>query len=184
MRPTFDIPRLEERDRQTLYGADRDWYYRQEEVPGPTYQIELSDQRQEGDPQRHPHGVPADLPPSKVQIIDDSVRALPVTQRIPRFPEKSRRREFTQGEDEEDDGLTDFERGDARALQQVIDMGHMHRDYGLTPEVGLGPWVYNPRQKQGRRYRPTFNGDDEANIPYRPAPAPADMPWIKFVRGW
>jgi hypothetical protein len=143
----------------------------------------LADQLQSGDAHRHPHGVPADLPPSKVQLLAASVRALPVTQEVPRFPEKSRRRGFAQGEDE-DDGLTDEERGEARAMQQCIDMGRMHAQYGLPAEAGLAPWIYRDQRRSGRRYRPTNDYDDVPQEPYAPADAPTDMPWIKFVRGW
>jgi hypothetical protein len=41
-------------DRRTLRGADRDYDQAQREVHGPTYQIQPSEQRQEGDPL---HGI-------------------------------------------------------------------------------------------------------------------------------
>jgi hypothetical protein len=150
--------------------ADRDGYYSRREVPGATYQIDPprpDDDRHAGDPMRRPHGVPSEYDrPSMVDLLPAGPRALPLTQDIEAGPDESREEEFWRG------------------IQQAADLGTMHRITGLGPDTGLRPWVFRDRRVSGRRHRPTFNGDDEAGIPYRPATAPADIPPERFLRGW
>jgi hypothetical protein len=81
------------------YGALRradagNQYVRRNEVNGPTYQMIMSDQHQEGDPQLHPHGVPANLGPPHIAILAGAPRALSVEQRVMHAPPESRDAEF------------------------------------------------------------------------------------------
>jgi hypothetical protein len=146
----------------TQQRADRDQAQVRKETHGPTYELLASDQKQTGEPR--PHGVPAEYGrPSLVEILAGAPRALPVSRALEHGPEESRSEAFDEGR------------------QRVRDLGAMHYTYGLGPGAGLDPWIYQPRKK---RYRPSFAGDDEASIPYPPAPAPADLPPEKFQRGW
>jgi hypothetical protein len=121
-----------------------------------------SDQTHEGDPQRHSHGVPVDLPPSMVEIIAGAPRALPVSQRIQHGNEESRMEAFQRDLDE--------------ALGNVYDLAVFHRQVGLGSDVGLRPWVFRDRRVSGRRYRGTYEGDpDTPQEPYPSAPHCADI---------
>jgi hypothetical protein len=66
------------------------------------------------------------------------------------------------------------------SLGQVIDHSVMHASTGLSPDVGLRPGVFRDRRGTGRRYRPTFNGDDEANRPYDNRGLQADLPIERY----
>jgi hypothetical protein len=152
---------------RNLRGAERDGYYSRGELPGPTYEIRESTQTQEGDPYNRPYGVLPEFDrPSLVDLLPAAPRTLPVSQDVEHGPEQDRDEAFWLG------------------IRQASDLGTMHRITGLGPDTGLRPWVFRDRRVSGRRHRPTFNGDDEASIPYPPAPAPADLPFEKFIRGY
>ena len=174
MATSFDIPGLRAAQRQ----AEREDYFVRREVMGPAYKLETSEQHQEGDPMRRPHGVPPDLRPSLVEIIMDAPRALPVPQTIEHGPEESGSEAFNEAEQGQ------YARA-YRGFTQVLSLADMHHHGGLGSETGLSPWVYHDRRRSGRRYRGTWEGDqDIPQKPPAPALAPADMPFERFVRGW
>jgi hypothetical protein len=62
---------------------DRDWELERREYNGPTYELnELDRYRHAGEP-RHPHGVPQDLPPARIQFVPAEIRIWPTSQEIP-----------------------------------------------------------------------------------------------------
>jgi hypothetical protein len=130
---SFNIPGGSE---QATRRAERDnAYVRRNEVHGPSYRLEMSEQRHEGDPQqqlalREPD--PYQRPMSVLDlIVAGAPRALPVSQEIQRGPEQSRSGEFQ------------------AAVQAAADLGHLHYSLG-----------YRDRRWEGRRHRPTNNLDD------------------------
>jgi hypothetical protein len=163
----FTIPGWQADHQAKQAQAERDWYYSRREVPGPTYQMEppgVYGDRHAGEP--HPHGVPPEYDrPPLIDLLPSAPRTLAVSQEV-EHGQESRDEEFW------------------RSIQQAADLGRMHKRYGLSPEVALGPWVYRDRRISGRRHRPTFNGDDEAGIPYPPAPHGSEIPYEKYLRGW
>jgi hypothetical protein len=167
-RTTFTVPSWDDDDEddvRKLRGAERDGYYSRREAPGATYQIEQSEQRQGGEPR--PHGVPPEFDrPSLVDLLPAAPRTLSVSQDIEHGLEQGRDESFWLG------------------VEQAGDLGELHAFAGLGPEVGLRPWVFRDRRIAGRRHRPTFDGDDEASIPYDTKGWQADLPLEKFVRGY
>jgi hypothetical protein len=157
--------------------ADIDNYYTRREQHGPIYQVVPSRQRQEGDPTWRARGVPPDAPPSLVELLMTAPRALPVPQTIEHGPEESRIAAFNDAEQEQ------YARA-YRGFEQVLSLADMHHHAGLGRDTGLGPWKFNDRRRQGRRIRPTFNGDDQASVPYPPAPHGSEIPFERFLRGF
>jgi hypothetical protein len=151
---------------RNLKGAERDGYDARREVHGATHEILPSLQRQEGDASYGQHGVPEEFDrPSMVDLLPSAPRMLPVSQDVEHGPAEDRDAAFW------------------LAIQQAHDLGAMHGACGLGLEVALGPSVFRDRRFWGRRHRPGFD-DAEASQPYAPADAPADMEWIRFVRGY
>src|SRR5215469_16913263 len=142
-RTTFTVPSWGgEDDVRKLQGAERDAHYSRQEVPGPTYELVMSDQHHEGEPR--PHGVPPDFDrPSLVDLLPSAPRTLSVSQRVEHGPQEDRDEAFWLG------------------VEQAGDLGELHAFAGLGPETGLRPWVFRDRRIAGRRHRPTFDGDDE-----------------------
>lgn len=120
-RPSFELPGSSTMARR----AERDAAQVRKEVTGPTYQMVLSDQRQEAEPHGVPPGYehPLDL---RGFIIAGGPRVLPVSQEIEHGPQPSRSEEFEQ------------------AMQTVANLGALHRAIG-----------FKDRRFYGRRYRPT-----------------------------
>ena len=81
-------------------------------------------------------------------------RILPVSGKVAHGSERSRSEEFDQ------------------AVQAASELGTWHALLG-----------YRDRRFDGRRYRPTWNGDGPQD-PYPPGLAPAEMPVERFQRGW
>jgi len=165
-RTTFDVPGLQDRDdRRKVKGADREAAFSRREVHGPSYEVVESEGRHQGEPR--PHGVPPDYDrPSLIDLLPAAPRALSVSQDVERGPQEDRDDAFWLG------------------VEQAGDLGELHAFAGLGPEVGLRPWVFRDRRIAGRRHRPTFDGDDEASIPYDTKGWQADLPLEKFVRGF
>jgi hypothetical protein len=111
-----------------------------------------SEKDQTADPLYPPHGVPPGLRPSLIEIIAGAPRVLPVTQAIGHGSEESRAEAFIQG------------------IRQANDLGSMHASFGLGEEKGLGPWHYRERRREGRRHRPTWDGDEVPQEPYEIEP--------------
>jgi hypothetical protein len=118
--------------------ADTDAAFSRREVPGPTYRLEMSLQRQEGDPQQQ-HLVLREPPefdrPSLIDLLPSAQRTLSVSQRVEHGPEESRDRASWLG------------------IQQAADLGTMHRRFGLGPETGLRPWIFRSRRGEEKPAR-------------------------------
>jgi hypothetical protein len=134
-RPTFPIPGQEDTrrrsERRSGPGAGdltREWH-------GATYEIQASQQRQEGDPQQialrepsgyeHPQHLGSDV------LDPGGPRVWPTSGRVSYGPQQSRAVEFDQ------------------AVQAAAELGALHRILG-----------FRDRRFEGRRYRPT-NDEDE-----------------------
>jgi hypothetical protein len=136
--------------------ANQDNYWVRREVPGPTYRMATSDQRQEGDPVRqlalrepsgyeHPERLGSDV------VEPGGPRILPVSQDVPQGQKMSRN--------------TESERAAA-------ELGALHHALGFRD------------RRFG--YRPTDNVAelDGPQEPYPAALAPAELPLETFKRGW
>jgi hypothetical protein len=85
---------------------------------------------QSGDPQRHPHGVPANLGPALIPIIAGAPRALSVSQRVEHGAIESRSERF------------------ADAVNGALDVND-----ALAADFLWRTW--SDRRHEGRRYRGT-----------------------------
>jgi hypothetical protein len=168
--------------------ADRDGYYSRREVPGPTYQIEPPrpyDDRHAGDPMRqiilaeppvydHPEPLGPDV------LDPGGPRILPVNQSVSYGPQESREAEFAQGQQDPLKGppyfLEDF---DDQFEHDIRGIAHDRALY----DAYAG---FVDRRQEGRRHRPIDNVTEllGQQRPYPPAPAPADLPLDRFLRGW
>jgi hypothetical protein len=130
------------------YDHTKEWH-------GPSYQMLMSDQRQEGDPGKVPPGLPPGYrrPMSVMDlIVAGAPRVLPVSQAITHGPEQSRGAEFDE------------------AVQAAADLGALH--------FALG---FRDRRYEGGRHRPTDNVEDLT--PQEPPQRgwQADVPFERYL---
>jgi hypothetical protein len=113
-----------------------------------------------------------------VEILVDSARALPVSQEVQHGPEESRSAAFNEAEQEA------YARS-YRGFEGVLSLADLHHHAGVGSEVGMRPWVFQDRRREGRRYRQTWEGDpDIPQASNRISGWQRDLPKEAFERGW
>jgi hypothetical protein len=133
-------------------------YDARNEIPGPTYELRLSEQRQTGDPT--PHGIPSDYAHPQAlgrDVLDPGgPRILPVSQKITHGPEQSREEAFDREAREAAAGMVEFFN-----------------------------WLgFRDRRAFGRRYRATDNIEDldGAQQPPQRGGWQRDVPFERYMR--